>query len=57
MFGSYEYHKLKAQFAILQDVAKDYPASSISNAMTQIEARIKLYEAKQEQELKHGSVV
>jgi len=49
----YDYHRLKAQLAILQDVAKDYPTSSISNAITQIEARIKFFEAKQEQENKH----
>ena len=48
----YDYHRLKAQFAILQDVAKDYPTSSISNAMTQIEARIKLFESKIQQEQK-----
>ena len=48
----YDYHRLKAQFAILQDVAKDYPTSSISNAMTQIEARIKLFEAKIQKEQK-----
>ena len=53
----YEYHKIKSQIAVLKDVAKDYPTSSIGNAMTQIEARIKLYEAKQEPELKHGSGV
>lgn len=48
----YEYHRLKAQLAILQDVAKDYPTSSIANAMTQIEARIKLYDARKQQEQK-----
>lgn len=45
----YHYHRLKAQLAILKDVVKDYPTSSIANAITQIEARIKSFEAKQEQ--------
>jgi hypothetical protein len=50
--NNYDYHRLKVQLAILQDVAKDYPTSSISNAMSQIEARIKLFEAKRQQEQK-----
>jgi hypothetical protein len=41
MFGSYEYHKLKAQLAILEDVAKEYPTSSVPNAIQQIKSRIK----------------
>lgn len=41
MFGSYEYHKLKAQLAVLEDVAKEYPTSSVSNAIQQIKSRIK----------------
>lgn len=36
----YELSKLNAQVAILKDVAKTYPHSSIGNAITQIEARI-----------------
>ena len=47
--ADYEYHKLKAQLAILMDVAKEYPASTIANAINQIKARIRLYESKQEQ--------
>ena len=42
MFGSYEYHKLKAQLAILEDVAKEYStSSSVPNAIQQIKSRIK----------------
>jgi len=41
MFGSYEYYKLKAQLAILEDVAKEYPTSSVPNAIQQIKSRIK----------------
>jgi hypothetical protein len=37
----YELHKLRAQVAVLNDVAKVYPTSSIGNCITQIEARIK----------------
>ena len=39
--GDYEYHKLKAQLAILEDVAKEYPTSSVPNAIQQIKSRIK----------------
>ena len=41
MVGDYEYHKLKAQFAILKYVAKEYPTSYVSNAIQQIKSRIK----------------
>lgn len=41
MFGSYEYHKLKAQLAVLEDIAKEYPTSSVPNAIQQIKSRIK----------------
>jgi hypothetical protein len=37
----YELHKLRAQVAVLNDVAKIYPTSSIGNCVTQIESRIK----------------
>jgi len=37
----YELHKLRAQVAVLNDVAKIYPTSSIGNCITQIESRIK----------------
>ena len=37
----YELHKLKAQVAVLKDVAEIYPTSTIGNCITQIEARIK----------------
>lgn len=42
----YDYHRLKAWESILEDVAKDYPTSSIPNAITQIKARIKHIEEK-----------
>ena len=41
MVGDYEYNKLKAQLAILEDVAKEYPTSSVPNAIQQIKSRIK----------------
>ena len=37
----YEYHKLKSQLAILKAVAEDYPTASLTNAIQQIESRIK----------------
>lgn len=37
----YELHKLKAQVAVLKDVAEVYPTSSIGNCITQLESRIK----------------
>ena len=42
----WELHKLKAQLSILKDVAEVYPTSSIPNAITQIEARIKHIESR-----------
>lgn len=41
----YELHKLRAQVAVLNDVAKIYPTSSIGNCITQIESRIKEIES------------
>ena len=41
MVGDYEYNKLKAQLAILEDVVKEYPTSSVPNAIQQIKSRIK----------------
>ena len=37
----YELHKLRAQVAVLKDVEKEYPTSTIGNCITQIESRIK----------------
>ena len=37
----YELHKLKAQVAVLKDVAEVYPTSTIDNCITQIESRVK----------------
>jgi len=42
----YEYHKLKAQLAILKDVIATYPTSSLPNVIQQIESRIKHLEEK-----------
>jgi hypothetical protein len=41
----YELHKLKAQVAVLKDVAKVYPTSTIDNCITQMESRIKEIES------------
>ena len=41
----YELHKLKAQVAVLKDVEKVYPKATISNAISQIQARIKEIES------------
>lgn len=38
-------HKLRAQVAVLKDVLKEYPTSTISCAITQIESRIKHIES------------
>jgi hypothetical protein len=37
---NYELHKLRAQVAVLKDVEKEYPTSTIGNCITQIESRI-----------------
>ena len=37
----YELHKLKAQVAVLKDVEKSYPTATISNAISQMQSRIK----------------
>ena len=39
--SDYEYHRLKAQAAVLADIIAEYPTSSVSNALTQINSRIK----------------
>lgn len=44
MIDGYEYHKLKAQLAILKDVVDLYPTSSLQNAIQQIKSRIKYME-------------
>lgn len=41
MFGSYKYHKLKAQLTVLEDVSEVYQTSSVPNAIQQIKSRIK----------------
>lgn len=37
----YQYHKLKLQAAMLNDILREYPTSSVANALTQITSRIK----------------
>jgi hypothetical protein len=37
----YELHKLKAQIAVLKDVEQVYPTATISNAISQMQSRIK----------------
>lgn len=39
-----ETHRLRAQAAILKDVAQDYPGRTIENIIANIEARIKAQE-------------
>ena len=41
----YKLHKLKAQVAVLKDVEQIYPKATISNAISQIQARIKEIES------------
>lgn len=41
----YELHKLKAQVAVLKDVAGVYPTCTIGNCIAQIESRIKEIES------------
>lgn len=36
----YELHKLNAQIAVLRDVEQVYPKATISNAISQMQARI-----------------
>lgn len=38
-------HKLRAQIAVLKDVMKEYPTSTIECAIKQIESRIKHIES------------
>jgi len=42
----YELHKLKAQVAVLKDVEQVYPKATISNAISQMSARIKEIESR-----------
>lgn len=41
----YELNRLKAQVAALKDVEQVYPKATISNAISQIQARIKEIES------------
>lgn len=42
-----ETHRLRAQAAILRDVAQDYPCRTIENIIANIEARIKAQEGQE----------
>jgi hypothetical protein len=42
----YELHKLKAQVAVLKDVEQVYPTATISNAISQMQSRIKEIESR-----------
>ena len=41
----YELHKLKAQVAVWKDVERVYPKSTVSNVISQMQARIKEIES------------
>ena len=41
MWNGYEYHRIKSQLAILQDVVREYPTASLPNVIKQLEARLK----------------
>lgn len=45
----YELHKLKAQVAVLKDVAEVYPTATIDSAIRQIESRINEKEKRNKQ--------
>ena len=36
-----EYIRLKAQVAVLREIAKEYPGKTVENIIVQIEARLK----------------
>lgn len=42
-----ETHRLRAQAAILRDVAQEYPGRTIENIIVNIEARIKAQEGQE----------
>lgn len=44
MIDSYDTLKLRAQVAVLKDVAREYPGRTIENVISNIEARIKAKE-------------
>ena len=44
----YEYHRLRAQLAILKDVAEEYGGRTLENIIANIEARIKWREENKE---------
>ena len=46
----WELHKLRAQVAVLKDVVVTYPTCTISNAITQMEARIKKKESQNDEQ-------
>lgn len=42
----YEYHKIKGQIAVLEDVATEYPTSSVPNVIAQLKARLDFYNSR-----------
>lgn len=42
----YQYHKTKVQIAVLEDVMKEYPTSSIPNVIAQLKARLEHYKSR-----------
>ena len=42
----YEFHKIKGQIAVLEDVVKEYPTSSVPNALMQLKSRLKHIESR-----------
>lgn len=41
----YEFHKIKGQIAVLEDVVKEYPTSSVPNVIAQLKARLAHHES------------
>lgn len=40
----YYYHRLRGQLVVLKDIEKEYPTSTVANAIMQISSRIKALE-------------
>lgn len=45
MIDSYDTLKLRAQVAVLKDIAREYPCRTVENVIQNLEARIKAKEA------------
>lgn len=46
MIDSYDTLKLRAQVAVLKDIAREYPCRTVENVIANLEARIKAKEAR-----------